>query len=153
MAKIPFYQRSPAAYRISVARCRFVRRWQNLRDVSKLADEKSAEFLPFVIYQNQSLIRRTLGDVDPALQNNKAVNLGLAAPHVDGKDFFLLDAGGELHRTPGLSARPDDQRRACIQRGRRRNVPDDQYDTLADTAHPAAHRGAPSSRRDGSVPR
>lgn len=84
MAKIPFYQRSPAAYRISVARCRFVRRWQNLRDVSKLADEKSAEFLPFVIYQNQSLIRRTLGDVDPALQNNKAVNLGLAAPHVDG---------------------------------------------------------------------
>jgi vancomycin resistance protein VanW len=36
------------------------------------------------IYSHSSLIRRRLGDVDPDLQENKATNLALAAPRIDG---------------------------------------------------------------------
>ena len=37
-----------------------------------------------VIYKHKSLIRRQLGDVDMTLQENKAVNLSLAAPKISG---------------------------------------------------------------------
>jgi vancomycin resistance protein VanW len=37
-----------------------------------------------VVYRHNSLIRRRLGDVDMLLQENKAVNLSLAAPRVNG---------------------------------------------------------------------
>ena len=36
------------------------------------------------ICRHSSLVRRTLGDVDPVLQENKAENLRLALPHVSG---------------------------------------------------------------------
>lgn len=39
---------------------------------------------PVVVYAHKSLIRRTLGTVDQKLQENKAVNLSLAAPRVNG---------------------------------------------------------------------
>ena len=59
----------------------------------KLADAFSGETfaqtrqevpLPFAVCRHNSLIRRTLGQVDPRLQDNKAVSLGLAAPRVNG---------------------------------------------------------------------
>ena len=40
--------------------------------------------LPVVVYKHKSLIWRQLGDVDMTLQNNKAVNLSLAAPKISG---------------------------------------------------------------------
>ena len=40
--------------------------------------------LPVNVYSHNSLIRRRLGTVDLALQENKSVSLGLAAPHIDG---------------------------------------------------------------------
>ena len=40
--------------------------------------------LPVVIYKHKSLIRRQLDDVAMTLQNNKAVNLSLAAPKISG---------------------------------------------------------------------
>jgi vancomycin resistance protein VanW len=40
--------------------------------------------LPYVICTHRSLIRRKLGNTDPELQENKAVNLALAAPKVSG---------------------------------------------------------------------
>lgn len=49
----------------------------------KFARKKSIEKLPVLIYKHNSLIRRTLGNVDMELQNNKAVNLSIAAPKVD----------------------------------------------------------------------
>jgi vancomycin resistance protein VanW len=38
--------------------------------------------LPVLIYRNKSLMRRVLGNVDPVLQENKVLNLGLSAPKV-----------------------------------------------------------------------
>lgn len=61
-----------------------VRRLQDFMSREKFAKVKSADKLPAVIYEHSSLIRRTLGNVDPVLQNNKAVNLALSCPKVSG---------------------------------------------------------------------
>ncbi len=53
-------------------------------DEKKYAKAISNEQLPNVIYRHSSLIRRTLGNVDATLQNNKAVNLSLTAPKING---------------------------------------------------------------------
>ena len=45
---------------------------------------RSNEPLPTLVYRHKSLIRRRLGSVDMRLQENKAMNLSLAAPHIDG---------------------------------------------------------------------
>ncbi len=49
-----------------------------------LAQKRRQEPLPALIYGHKSLIRRRLGQVDMELQENKAVNLALAAPRVNG---------------------------------------------------------------------
>ncbi len=48
----------------------------------RFALEKAQERLPYLLCRHNSLIRRRLGDLDMALQENKAVNLALAAPQV-----------------------------------------------------------------------
>ncbi len=83
MGRKLFCELSPAAYRISVWKCRGVRALQNLAN-RNLSKRKSKDNLPVVIYRHSSLIQRRLGDVDPVLQQNKAVNLAIAAPKVDG---------------------------------------------------------------------
>ena len=50
----------------------------------KFARVKKDEPLPYLIHSHKSLIRRKLGNVDPRLQESKAVNLSLAAPKVNG---------------------------------------------------------------------
>lgn len=50
---------------------------------TSLAHTYLDELLPHVIYSHNSLIRRTLGEVDPQLQENKAVNLSIAAPKIN----------------------------------------------------------------------
>ena len=40
--------------------------------------------LPVTVYSHASLIRRALGNVDMILQENKAINLALSAPHISG---------------------------------------------------------------------
>ncbi len=47
------------------------------------AHERSDSFLPVSIYKHNSLIRRRLGNVEMQLQENKAVNLSLAAPKLN----------------------------------------------------------------------
>ena len=79
-----FCEISPFTYKISVLKCRCIRRIKNLLSGQKFANEKSGDKLPFIIYKHNSLIRRTLGNVDIELQNNKAVNLAIACPKVDG---------------------------------------------------------------------
>lgn len=78
-----FCQISPTTYRISVAKCRAKRHIQNFSIRKQIARQKD-EPLPCVIYRHNSLIRRQLGNVNMQLQENKAVNLGLAAPLVSG---------------------------------------------------------------------
>lgn len=50
----------------------------------QFAQDKSADSLPVLVYRHNSLIRRKLGNTDLHLQDNKAVNLSLAAPKVNG---------------------------------------------------------------------
>ena len=64
-------------------KCIAVRHIKNALSKEKFAKTKG-EPLPIVIYKHNSLIRRKLGNVDLQLQENKAVNLGLAAPKITG---------------------------------------------------------------------
>ena len=79
-----FYQWSPLTYRIAVEKGRLVRRMQDRFSGAVFASMRSDEKLPALWYQHKSLIRRTLGEVDPVLQENKAVNLALSAPKLNG---------------------------------------------------------------------
>lgn len=84
MARKQFCQLGPAAYAISAAKCRAVRRLSDAVSGGAFAASRQAEPLPVLIYRHSSLIRRQLGRVDMELQENKAVNLALAAPRVSG---------------------------------------------------------------------
>ena len=79
-----FCQISPTTYRISVQKCRCMRHLRDWTSGKTFAAEKSDEPLPMLIYRHKSLIRRKLGNVHMDLQENKAVNLSLAAPKVTG---------------------------------------------------------------------
>lgn len=79
-----FSELSPLTYEVSLAKQRAVRHLSNALNRSKLAARRSGESLPTVVYRHKSLIRRLLGNTNPQLQENKAVNLALAAPKVDG---------------------------------------------------------------------
>ena len=84
MARKLFCEWSPLAYKISVAKGIFLRKiiWQTNK--ANYAKEVSKKRLSHKIYVHKSLIRRRLGNVDMHLQNNKAINLSLAAPKING---------------------------------------------------------------------
>lgn len=102
-----FCEISPLTYRISVVKCRALRAIKNALSSERFAREKSAEPLEVSIYTHSSLIRRRLGDVDMRLQENKAVNLGIAAPKVNGllirpgETFSFWDAVGRCGEREG----------------------------------------------------
>lgn len=81
MGRRLFCELSPMAYRISVEKNRFQRRVKDAVSKKRFAMEKGQP-LPVTVYRHASLIRRTLGNVDLRLQENKAVNLSIAAPQV-----------------------------------------------------------------------
>ena len=102
-----FWEISPVTYKISVKKCCFIRHIKNLL-IRNLATEKSDNLLPYTIYKQNSLIRRKLGNVDPYLQDNKAINLNIAAPKISGviikpnQVFFLLETCGHMFHQKGL---------------------------------------------------
>lgn len=77
-----FCQISPLTYSISKYKCILTRHIKNTIQYKKFAKTKYNEKLPILICKHKSLIRRKLGDVDPQLQENKAVNLELASSKV-----------------------------------------------------------------------
>lgn len=79
-----FCELGPLAYQISTLKCRLVRRLQDFFSHEKFACKKQAEPLPTLLYTHCSLMRRKLGNSQPQLQENKVVNLNLAAPRVSG---------------------------------------------------------------------
>lgn len=83
MGKRLFCELSPTAYAISVKKNRMQRRLRDAVSGERFAERKG-QLLPITVSHHASLIRRTLGNVDPRLQENKAVNLSLAAPKVSG---------------------------------------------------------------------
>lgn len=84
MRKKLFCQLSPFTYKISVFKGILFRwiKWIVYR--KKFAGTFIKDRLPIKIYEHKSLIRRRLGNVNMVLQDNKAVNLSLAAPKVSG---------------------------------------------------------------------
>lgn len=92
IARKLFCELSPLTYRISTGKEILLRRLRDLPLRSRFAREQSPDLLPVRVYRHASLIRRRLGEVDMALQDNKAVNLGLAAPKID----HLLIRPGEI---------------------------------------------------------
>lgn len=84
MARKLFCELSPTAYKLSVLKGCALRRLRDAVSGQRFAKTKSAEPLPHIVYKHASLIRRTLGNVDARLQENKAVNLALTAPKITG---------------------------------------------------------------------
>lgn len=87
-----FCEISPLTYKISTLKCRVIRNIQNLFVRQHFSKVKQEELLPIVVYKHNSLIRRKLGNTQMELQENKAVNLSLSAPKVNG----LLIRPGEI---------------------------------------------------------
>ena len=83
MARKLFCQICPLTYRISTWKGRAVRRIKDGLSGCRFARTGQEKPLPVLIYKHSSLIRRRLGNVDMRLQENKAVNLSLAAPWVN----------------------------------------------------------------------
>jgi len=83
MSRRLFCEISPLTYAISVRKERGKRHLQKFFSKTKYAKQK-AKPLDVLIYKHNSLIRRKLGNVDMRLQENKAVNLSLSAPKVNG---------------------------------------------------------------------
>ena len=79
-----FCEISPLTYRLSVEKEILKRRLRDFLCRTHFAKQQLAESLPVLVYQHKSLIRRRLGNVNMQLQENKATNLSLAAPHIDG---------------------------------------------------------------------
>ena len=79
-----FCELSPLAYRISIQKSCALRTLRDITSGEHFAKTRAEAPLPALIYRHNSLIRRTLGEVDPVLQDNKAVNLSLAAPKING---------------------------------------------------------------------
>ncbi|MCL1791734.1 MAG: VanW family protein [Peptococcaceae bacterium] len=77
-----FCEISPLTYTFSTFKGRTQRSLQDYLSKAKFAGAKG-DPLPIVLYKHNSLIRRQLGNVDMHLQENKAINLSLAAPLVD----------------------------------------------------------------------
>lgn len=79
-----FCEISPVTYKISVFKCRLLRRIKDIFSFYRFAVTKSSEPLPVLVYSHKSLMRRKLGNTELQLQENKVVNLNIAAPNVTG---------------------------------------------------------------------
>ena len=79
-----FCEISPFTYRLSVEKEILKRHIRDMLQKTRFAKERTEESLPVVIYRHNSLIRRRLGNVNMQLQENKATNLALAVPHING---------------------------------------------------------------------
>ena len=84
MSRTLFCEIGPAAYALSREKEILKRRLQNRFRGGSFAKTKQAQLLPVLVHRHQSLIRRSLNNVDLSLQDNKAKSLGIAAPLVSG---------------------------------------------------------------------
>lgn len=102
-----FCEISPLTYKISVYKCQKIRSIKDAFSKANFATHKQAEPLPILVYSHNSLIRRRLGNVNMELQENKAINLALAAPKVTnvlirpGQTFSFWRLVGSTHKKHG----------------------------------------------------
>lgn len=79
-----FSQINEFTYKVAVGKGIVVRKIEQLFNQHKYTKHFNTDQLPVTIYKHNSLIRRRLGNVDMRLQNNKAINLSLATPKING---------------------------------------------------------------------
>ena len=79
-----FCEISPLTYKISMEKEIILRNIKDIFSNNKFATHKNQNKLPVTIYKHNSLIRRKLGNVNMELQENKAKNLSIAAPKING---------------------------------------------------------------------
>ncbi|MBR5518017.1 MAG: VanW family protein [Clostridia bacterium] len=84
MGRRLFCEISPFTYWISTQKNIFIRNVKDISSKRKFVRKKSDEKLPFTVFEHSSVIRRVLGGVDMQLQENKAKNLSIAAPKING---------------------------------------------------------------------
>lgn len=102
-----FCEISPLTYKISIFKCIAIRKISNFISFEKFASIKSNEILPIIVYKHNSLIRRRLGNVNMELQENKAVNLAIAAPKINhiiimpGEVFSFWHLVGKINKKQG----------------------------------------------------
>ena len=106
MGRRLFCEINSFTYAISVRRLRILRRVRDFFKKVKFAKTKGVE-LPIILYKHSSLIRRKLGNVDMDLQENKATNLSIAAPKINGilikpgETFSFWSLVGDCKRSKG----------------------------------------------------
>lgn len=83
MARKLFCELCPLTYKLSISKQILNRKFSDHKSNEVFATEKASDLLEHNIYKHNSLILRTLGDVDMTLQQNKSVNLNLAAPKLN----------------------------------------------------------------------
>ena len=144
-----FCELSPLAYRISVEKSCALRTLRDGFSAERVPKLRMEAPLPALVCRHNSLIRRTLGRVDPVLQDNKAVNLALAAPKING----ILIRPGETFSFWHLVGRPSVANGyptgmviANAQTGRRWDVPVQQPDPLDGAPRAPDHHGAAPPR-------
>lgn len=74
----------PWLLRLRIRQLQWKRNWKDLRSGYKFAYHRQAEPLQSFIKKHKSILRRTLGQTDPQLQENKVVNLKLSVPLING---------------------------------------------------------------------
>lgn len=82
MGRKLFSEINHITYKISVFKEIYLRHFRNIFNNYTLSKTKQIQRLEFSVYKHNSLIRRKLGNVNPHLQDNKAINLALAAPKI-----------------------------------------------------------------------
>ncbi len=79
-----FCEISPFTYWISKQKNIIIRNIFDMFSKTCFSRHKTTQKLPVLIFEHKSVIRRVLGDIDMSLQENKAKNLSLATPKVNG---------------------------------------------------------------------
>lgn len=79
-----FCELGPFAFWLSRQKGIWLRHLHDAFSAARFCRRRQTESLPILVFQHESRIRRRLAGVDPVLQNNKATNLTLAAPRIDG---------------------------------------------------------------------
>lgn len=85
--RVLFCQRGKICYKISLAKEYLLRDVKDAARIvkgEKFAAEQTEEYLPVIVKGHFSLITRKLNGVDMRLQENKALNLAIAAAEIDG---------------------------------------------------------------------
>lgn len=99
--KVRFSEIHPFIYYVRIEQKRFFRFMKNVKNRKRFAKSKAEVDFHYTCKKHQSLLRRRLGDSDPILQENKIVNLTIAAKRIDG----VIIRPGEVFSFWGLVGR------------------------------------------------